>query len=353
MEMHIVIAVFFFITVALAFCEDYLKESHKTYILTGYAIFMILLATTKSVGDTADALVYEDLFYRNDDTFIQLVTEPTYIYISRIVLALGGSIGVIFFIYAIISIPAKLKLYASMTPYVFTALMIYIPVYFELHDMIQIRVAAAGMFLLASLNPIANKKYWLATGLMICAILFHYSAVVYLPFLWIGNRTMDRTMKIVVGGLLPICLTLYILKLDWFSFIPSSISAIDYKIETYQKEAEEGDWEELFPLFLNLYYIAKCAMLYLCLYFYDFLVEKHRMAPLLISLFAVSVLFLPSMATIPVIASRISDLFGLVDCIIFTFSLYLVKPNYIARIAIAIVGLFMVVYNMMFTDYFT
>lgn len=353
MEMHIIIAILFCFTVVLAFCEDYLKDSHKIYILAGYAIFMIILATTKSVGDTADALVYEQMFYNNNDTFVQLITEPTYIYISRMVLALGGGIGAVFFIYAIISIPAKLKLYYSLTPYIFTALVIYIPVYFELHEMIQIRVAVAAMFLLASLNPLINRKYWLATGLMICAILFHYSAIVYLPFLLIGNRQLNSTMRIIVGVLLPICFTMYLLKLNWFSLIPSSFSAIDYKIETYQKEAEKGDWADLYPLYLNIYYLAKCALLYLCLYYYEHLVEKHRMAPLLINLFAVSVLFLPSIATIPVIASRVSDLFGIVDGIVFSFTLYLVRPLYIARIAITVVGLYMVIYNMLLTDYFT
>jgi hypothetical protein len=146
---------------------------------------------------------------------------------------------------------------------------------------------------------------------------------------------------------------MYLLKLNWFSLIPSSFSAIDYKIETYQKEAEKGDWADLYPLYLNIYYLAKCALLYLCLYYYEHLVEKHRMAPLLINLFAVSVLFLPSMATIPVIASRVSDLFGIVDSIVFSFTLYLVRPLYIARIAITVVGLYMVIYNMLLTDYFT
>lgn len=353
MQMHIIILAFFILTVVLAFIEDYLKEIHKIIILSGYAIFMILLATTKSVGDTADALTYENIFYRNSETFVQLVTEPTYIYISRFVLALGGGIGTVFFIYALIGIPAKLKVYYSMTPYIFTALVIYIPVYFELHDLIQIRVSVAAMFLLASLNPLVNKHYWVASGLMICAILFHYSAIVYLPFLLIGNRQLSRSMRLVVAALWSLCFAMYLMKLSWFSFIPSSLTAIDFKVGTYQKEAEEGNWADLFPLFFNLYYVAKCIMLYLCLYFYDMLVKKHRMAQLLINLFAASVLFLPSMATIPVIASRISDLFGIVDCIVFTYCLLFIKPHYVARIAITIVGLFMIVYNMVFTDYFT
>ena len=316
--MHAIIALLFAITVGFAFVEDRLKENQKVMILIGYVVFMVFFATTKSIENTADALMYEYFFYKNDDLVIQYTTEPTYIYLSRMVLALGGTISVMFFIYALISIPAKMKILYSTTPFVFTALMIYIPVYFELHDMIQIRVAAAAVFLLASLIPLSEGHKWRATLLILCAILFHYSSV-----------------------------------LDLISLIPTLSSSIGYKIEQYKESTEKGQWDELRPLYANLYYVSKVAMLYVCLYFYDFLTEKHRMAPILITLFSVSVLFLPAMATIPVIGSRVSDLFGLVDCLIFTFLLYLVEPKYWARIAIAILGIYMLIYNIAYTEYFT
>ena len=351
--MHFIIAIIFAITVLFAFIEDRLKEIHKIVILAGYVVVFIILATTKSVEHTADALIYEDLFYRNDDIIIELTTEPTFIYISRTVLAFGGTIGTLFFIYAILSIPAKIVILKSITPFIFTALLIYIPVYFELQDMIQIRAAAAAMFLLASLIPLCKGRYWLAALLMIGGILFHYSAIVYLPFLFWRNRKINLYGRIIIGALVPVCFAMYILKLDLFSIIPSVSSVIGYKMERYKESSENGKWDELYPLYANLYYISKVAMLYLCLYFYDYLSEKHRMAPLLISLFSVSVLFLPAMATIPVIASRISDLFGLVDCIVFTFLIYLIEPKYWARIAITIIGMYMIVYNILFTEYFT
>ena len=353
MQQHLIIAIFFTLTVFIAFIEDRLKESHKTGILIGYALFMVFLATTKDVEHTADALEYENMFLKNDNLVIMLTTEPTFIYLSRMVLALGGGLSVIFFIYAALSIPFKLKTLYNITPYIFTALIIYIPVYFELHDMIQIRVSAAAMFLLASLIPLSKKHYWQAALLMTGGILFHYSAAVYLPFLFLGNRKLNPTVRIVIAALLPICFAMYLLKKDWFSLLPSFTAAIGYKIEVYKESTDKGQWGELYPLYFNLYYLAKCAMLYLCLYFYDYLTERIRLAPIVISLFAASTLFLPSMATIPVIASRISDLFGLVDCIVFTYLLYLIEPKYLARIAITIVGFYMLIFNMLLTEYFT
>jgi len=353
MQMHLIIAGLFVVTVLMAFIEDYLKESYKAVILAGYAIFMIMLATTKSIEHTADALAYEDMFYSNNNIFTSLVTEPTFIYLSRFVLSFGGTIVAIFFIYALLAIPAKLKILYGMTPYVFTALIIYIPIYFEVQDLIQIRVSVAAMFLLASLSPLANKNYLKATLLMIAGILFHYSAAIYLPFLFIGNKKLSVFFRIIIAVLIPICFAMYLLKLDLLSLIPSFSGAIDYKIEGYRESSEKGEWDEMYPLYAHLYYLSKCGMLLLCLHYYDFLAQKHRMAPLLISLFAASTLILTAMANIPVIASRVSDLYGIIDCIIFTFLLYLIEPKYLGRILIVIIGLYMILFNMVNTEYFT
>lgn len=348
---HAIIAIIFAATVLLAFIEDYLKEMQKIAILAVYAIVFIVMATTKSVEHTADATDYESMFLNNDDFITEIATEPTFIYLSRLVLMLGGTIGIMFFIYAIIYVPIKMTVLYRLTPYVFTALLIYVPVYFELHDMIQIRASAAAAFLLASLLPLSRKHYAIAALLMFCAILFHYSAVVFLPFLLLGNRKLSRLWRFFIAGMLPACFVMYFLKKDLFSLIPSSLT--EGKLDLYREASEQGKWEELVVPYKNLYFMVKCIVLYLCLYYYDFITERNHFAPMLINLFAASLCFLLSMATIPVIGGRISDLYGIVDCVVFTFCLYIVKPQYLAKIAIALVGAYMLIYNMLFTDYFT
>lgn len=320
-------------------------------ILAVYVLVMVFLATTKSIELTADAPEYERMFMLNDNVLIELTTEPSFIYLSRIVQALGGSIVTMFFIYAIVTIPAKMKMLYNLTPYIFTALIIYIPVYFEVHDMIQIRAAAAAMFLLWFIFFIVQKKYIPSVLLLICATLCHYSAIVYLPFLFIANRQLGYYGRIIIATLVPFCFAMYLLKLDWFSLIPDFL--VWGKIDVYKESTEKGTWDDLSPLYLNIYFIAKCAVLYLCLYYYDFLVKKNPFAPILINLLAVSICFLTSMATIPVIASRISDMFGIVDCIVFTFCLYIVSPQWIARTAISVAGLYMLIWNMFMTEYFS
>lgn len=335
----------------MAFIEDYIEEFYKVRILMAYGFFMILLATTKSVEHTADASGYEDMFLHNDNILIEIATEPTYIYLSRLILLFGGGIAIIFFIYAIVSIPAKLKAIYSMTPYVFTALLIYIPVYFELHDMVQIRAAAAAAFLMSSLIPLTQKHYWQAMWLMIGGVLFHYSAIIYLPFLLLGNRKLNLVWRFIVAGMVPAGFAMYFMKKDLLSLIPSSL--LGGKIDYYKASTEAGGWTDIALPYKNLYLMTKCLILYFCLYYYDFITKKNPFAPILINLFAASIIILLTMATIPVLAGRASDLYGIVDCIVFTFCLYFVSPSFMVRVAIAVVGLYMIVYNMLTTEYFT
>lgn len=339
----------FAVTVVMAFLEDYLKEIHKIVILAVLATLMVLLATTKSIDHTADGTIYEHIFYNNDEILTQLTTEPTFLWLSRLVLALGGGLIWMFLIYALIAIPTKLKALYGMTPYIFTALIIYIPIYYELHDLIQIRAAAACAFLLLAQNPLSNKRYWTATLLMIIAILFHYSSVVFIPFLFIGNRQLGYNSRLAVACVIPVCFVIYLMGKDLFSLIPSSF--MGGKLDYYQKTSEKGEWE-MALLYKNVYFMLKVAMMYLCLYFYNHIVENNRLAPLLLNLFLASILSPMLFSTIPVIASRVSDMYGIIDCIVFTFALYLFSPKYLVRFGILVIGIYMLVYHMMSDDYF-
>ena len=46
-------------------------------------------------------------------------------------------------------------------------------------------------------------------------------------------------------------------------------------------------------------------------------------------------------------------MYGIVDCIVFTFSLYLVNPKFLVKIGISLIALYSLVYNILFADYFT
>lgn len=351
MQTHLLIILLFAITIGLAFTEERLKQSHKVIILIGYVLFMVFLATTKSIDHTADASAYEAYFYKNDNPLIEIMTEPTFIYLSRLVLSLGGTIVTMFFIYACISIPLKIVCISKMTPHVFTALLIYIPIYFELQDMIQIRAAAAATFGLASLIPLAKKQYVIATVSIILGILFHYSAVIFLPLLFIANKKLSKKWRISIAAILSSFIILFLLKKDLLSFVPSFL--MYGKVDFYKEETEGGAWGGSFSPYYMLYVFIKCIVLYSVLYFYDLIISKNRYAPILINVFTASIFILFSLSTIPVLSGRLSELLGIVDCIVFTFLLYIIVPPYIAKLLVALTGIYMILYAILFAEYFT
>lgn len=343
---------FLFVTVAiLAFAEDQIPDRIKFFSLSALVTIMVITATVKDITTVADAETYEYLFYNTDNELISLTTEPTFVYLSRLVLYLGGSIAVIFCIYALISIPLKIGLIQKLTPFCFTALIIYIPVYYELHDLVQIRAAAAGAFLLLSIKMCADRKYTYLILTYITAILFHYSSIAFLPFFILGNKPLKRKGMIVLALIIPIGFLMYFLHHDLFSLIPSSL--ISGKADYYKSSAENGSaWDEMTIPYKNLYFMTKCILFYILLYYNDYIKDKIPYYPIVMKVEAGSLFVMLGMATVPILATRLSDLFGIIDSIFFSYCLYIVSPRYIAKIGITCVGLYMLIYNMLIAKYF-
>lgn len=349
--MNIFVVVLFVIVLLLSLAEDYIGEQKKYCILAGLLLVMIVAATVKPIGVVADSEAYEGMFYNNDNPLIEAMTEPTYIYLSRLVLLFGGGLAVVFFIYALISIPAKLLLIDKMTPCLFTAMVIYVPVYYELHDLVQIRVAAAGAFLMMSLYCYVNKRYVSTAMAFVGACLFHYSCISFLPVLLIGNFVGGKVGRIAMACVVPVGFAFYLTHHDLFSLLPSALTA--GKIDHYKNSAETGSgWDEMLAPYKNLYFLVKCALFYVYLYYAEYLKEKSRYFILVLLSEAGSFFWLLTMSTIPVLASRVSELYAIFDAIFFSFAIYLIEPKVMAKGAIACVGAYMLVYNMLYSGYF-
>lgn len=342
--MFIVSTFLFVIAAALSFVEERLSDRVRTLTLVGFVLAMITMATFKDIATTADAENYVEYFYNNDDPLIELMTEPTYIYLARFLILIGVGIVPLFFIYAVITIPVKLYALQHMSPYIFTALMVYIPVYYLLQDVIQIRAGAAAGFLLLSLYMTCEKRYaWAATALVV-GTLFHYSCMVFLPVMLWRNRSLGVVLRCVLGTLVPLGFLMYFMGIDLLSFLPSTF--MGGKVDFYKESAETGgDWSEYIVPYKNLYLLVKCLLLFLCLIFYNTIKSHSKYVDTCLIMLGLSIFICVSMATIPVVAGRISDLYGLTDAITFTFILYFVKPSWLVRCFIGIVGLYMLGFN--------
>ena len=333
--MDILILSIFAIVVVLSFMEDYMPSWQKKLVLTVIGVALVCIAAFKPMT-TTDALSYEYYYLNNDNPVVEIATEPTFIYLSRFYLSYGFGIVSMFLTFALIAIPVKLTAIWKVTPYAFTAMIVYMGVYYPLHDVVQIRCGVASSFLLMSIIPLAKRKYLQATCLTIIAVLFHYSALAFLPVLFIGNMKVGKYWKILLGVSIPICLALYLMGKGAVSLIPSAL--IEGKLDLYKESSESGDWAMYVP-YKQIMFLAEFAMLYVFILFYD-TIEKHYIyTPILIKILVIEMGFLVMFSEIPVLGGRLHDLFGIFNILAFTCCMYCIKPKYAVRIGITILSL--------------
>lgn len=334
--MDVLILSIFAIVVALSFIEDYLSVWQKVLILITIGIAMICIATFKPMT-TADATNYEIFFYNNDDTFTEISTEPTYIYLSRFYLSLGFGITAIFFTYAMLAIPLKLTLLWKMTaPFTFTSMIVYIGIYYPLHDVVQIRCSVAVAFLLWAIIPLEKRQYLKAAALMAIATMFHYSSLAFLPILLFGNFKVGKFWKYFLGVAVPICLLLYLAGFSAFSLVPKSL--VEGKLDIYKDLSDAGYWDKYIP-YKQMSFLAEFTLLYFFIYFYD-TIEKHcKYAHILIKVLVLEMGYLIMFAEVEVLGNRLHELFGMFNVLAYTQCLYCIKPRYAVRIGLAVFSL--------------
>lgn len=350
MYAHIVFL--FLLTAIFAFYEDRISERQKFSILIIYCIYFILLASFKELATTADAENYERIFYNNDHPQIELTVEASYRYLSQFILSIGGGVRVIFFIYAFFTIILKVIAMNKLTPYIFTSMLIYIPFYLTLHDLVQIRAAAATAFLMMTVVVLAtNGNKVKALLLILCATFFHTSSLVYLPILLIGNRKFGTKLRLVIVCTIPLLMVAFFLEKDLASLLPEY--AFLGKALSYKENTAKGLEVSSFSIIYLGYVWLKYCLLILLMYYYDVIVSNDSRAPIIITLFTLSIVIVMSVSSFPVIATRLSELFGIIDGIAFTYLMYAIRPRYMSRAVTMLVGVYLIFYLLVDGKYFS
>ena len=150
-----------------------------------------------------------------------------------------------------------------------------------------------------------------------------------------------------MASIIPIGFLMTIMHKDIFSLLPSAM--VTGKIELYSNGAFLYD---IIIPYKNLYFMAKCLFFCVCLCYYDFIRERVNFFPILMYSQAISILCMLTMTTIPIIGFRMSELFGVIDPLIFSYCLTLIHPKYVGRICVSLLGAFMIVFNMLTAQYF-
>jgi hypothetical protein len=304
-----------------------------------FAMLLIITAAFRGDGDF-DYNGYVTFFNR-EDTFI---IEPTFLLITSFIKYFLGSNPLYMFVfYAIFGVSLKIVAIKQLTNFWFLSLLIYLSNFFILHEMTQIRAGIASAILLLCIKPIFERDWKRFLLLSILAFLFHYSAIVILPFWFINNKSIKLWLLVSI----PFSYLIYFIGINFIIAVP--IPGVQEKVIMYQKlrelESIEGKTTNVF----NLVFLSRVAIFYLLLFKYDLIHKHNKYFPILIKIYSISLASYLVFANIPAFSSRINELTGIVEIILIPFIYYVFKPVFFSRSIVVFIGFCLIMVALFYT----
>lgn len=340
--MILLLFTFFFIAAFYAFKIDGFNSRYGKLVFLGIGFLLMLFVGFRDSESVNDYKIYVRLFNTPD-----LTIEPTFVFISFLIkLLFGDNVIFLFLAYALLGIAFKLKAIIQLTPLLFLSLLVYISNFLLIHEMTQIRVGVASGILLLCIKPIYERNYKAFLLLSIAAITFHYSAIVILP-LWFINAHKPR--KLVLLLTIPVAFMVYLLKINLIVNIP--IPYLQDKVVAYQEYQELGLASFNKINIFNSLFLLRIGIYYLLIYKYDFLIKTNKYAIILVKIYAISLFVLPGFSVMPVVAFRISELFGIVEVILVPLIYYLFIPTKYSKLLIFLLCLVVLLMNVFYNKF--
>ncbi len=327
------------IAITLVYAEEYLKPVNY-YIYWTLCMALIIFSASRPIGFDPDSITYEMTFLGNPDTLE--FSEPSYTFLINFVHLFSYDVHALFLIYAAIGITIKFYAISKLSPFFYLPLAIYFGNYYILHDYIQMRASIASAFLLLSLIPLSQGKKSLGALCFLGATFFHYSAIILFVILFFDNAPLSKMWRTILLSIIPVGVVLFFLRIDFVSILP--IEFIQEKAEMYQQLVNKGFFEE--TSLKSPFIWTKAAALYYILYYYDRIAERCPYLPLLLKITGLSLLSFFAFSSVSVIAGRISELFGIVEILLFPCVCYTFKPDWAGKAIVCLAGIIELVFTL-------
>ncbi len=268
------------------------------------------------------------------------VMEFTFYWITAMARSLFQDPRALFVCYALLSIPLRSIAIIRHTHLWLLSLLLWMSHFYLLQDMTQIRVAVAASFYLLAVSFLAERRRWAYLGLALCAACFHYSAFILLPLVFLGNRPLSTRWRVVLYVLPLLGYAFYVIGFNPILSVP--IDFVQDKIDIYEKLQKTGIVGEGINVF-NIVYMVKLCAYYFILWKYDIIAPQVKALPLLLKLFAISYFCFPTLAFMPVMAYRVTELIGAVEVVLLPYLALSVKTENNGRLLVVTycIGLFL------------
>ena len=280
-----------------------MRIARKNLIFILLAFVLILVAGLRPLEHFRDTSNYLKIIHSDDGLF---AAEPTLWIINQVnKLLLGGVDQVFFLLYAFLGVSLTMLAIMRLSPMPWLSVIVYLCLFFVLHEMTQIRAGVAVAFFLLAIPDIANrnlKSYLIKTAL---AISFHYSAIVMILLYFISpskKRILTYWFLPIIGFLVATTMPSGVLNfLEYIAvYFPRAISS---KITIYLALYNSGAYETL--NIFNLYILSLIFIYYFSL----FCISRfnNSLSVILVKLLGIQIFVYYFFSILPVFSLRISE----------------------------------------------
>ena len=268
---------------------------------------LILIAGFRPVGIDGDSLNYASILgvHFNDISLID--KEPAFWLINEFNhIVFNSEVQTFFLIFAIIGVSLKLYAIKILSKNPLMSIMVYLSLYFILHEMTQIRIGVASAIFLLAIPDIINKNFKIYLLKTVLAMSFHYSAFVMIFIYFLSNKRINQKVYyfLPLFGFVLQDITLQIIEM-LATLLPV---VIGYKVNLYISLLDSGKFSDI--NIFNFYYTSLIILYYIALVNYR---KFNGMYDVLgIKILGIMLFLFYSLSLIPVFAFRISEFFGVV-----------------------------------------
>lgn len=279
------------------------------FVFIVITVFLIVISGFRPVGFDNDSLAYQSAVSSILDGQYD-IKEPTFILLAWLDgFVFNNNIAILFITYALIAITIKMVAIYKYSQVPLMSLVIYLCMYFTLHDLTQIRVGAAAAFFLLAIPDLTERKIkpYLIKISIACA--FHFSCIILFPLILFSNKRLN----IKIYFLMPffaLAAVLLVQNMDamliyFFSYFPGPLGT---KAIGYINNLNLGRFDNV-----NVFSkFSLCVFSFFIIYAVALI--KYRKPPkedvIYFKIMSVMLVVFYVFSSVPVLASRTFELFG-------------------------------------------
>ena len=298
---------------------------------------MVLIAGLREIGLDPDSENYEYSFHHYYQSSEMGMVEPSFTLISAVLNVFTDNVHLLFLVYAFLGVTIKLYAFKKNLQCIFVPMMLYISFYFVLHEMTQIRAGVVSALFLLAVYLIAIKENRKALLLIIVVAFFHYSSLALLPTLVFGNKDFNRKENIMIALLIPLSYLIYFGGISML--LNTDIPLIGNKLAIYQQAMEKGKMTVNINVF-DPVHLVSVMLFYYTLYFRKTITAFNENYNVVIKIVAIGLFLHTSLAFLPVLALRISQLYCIVNIFLFSGIVYTFKQKWMGITVLVLLSIF-------------